>query len=337
MQLELRNITKHFPVRGMFGATKGVVRALEDINLSIPQGETVALVGESGSGKTTIAKMVLMLERPTSGSILWNGKDIAAMDRSGLHAYRREVQAVFQDPYSSLNPRMKVGSIVAEPIKAHRQLSGAALTKRVVEVLEIVGLPRNAATLYPHEFSGGQRQRIAIARALSLKPKTMVLDEPTSALDVSIRAQIVNLLLDIQKEFNLTYLLIAHDLALVEHFATQIGVIYLGKVVESGTTEAVFSRPMHPYTQTLLAAVPRADPDYEVPESLAIGEIGSAMNLPTGCRFNPRCPHAADVCRTVAPPFKEPEPGHFALCHFAGQIAPPAVLGVPHRQPEQRF
>lgn len=323
MQLELKNLTKHFLV-GSYFSGRATVRALEDVSFGVGRGETFALVGESGSGKTTVAKLVLMVEKPTAGDILWEGKSLSAMDSSTLHGYRRQVQAVFQDPHSSLNPRMRVGAIVAEPVKAHRLLSGAQLRKRITEVLEIVGLPPSAADLYPHEFSGGQRQRIAIARALAVKPKMLVLDEPTSALDVSIRAQIVNLLLDIQKEFGFTYLLIAHDLALVDHFATSVGVIYLGKLVESGPTADVFARPLHPYTQTLLAAVPRADPDYVLPEHLATGEIGSAMNPPPGCRFGPRCMHAQAICRRVGPPLLWPRSRQSALCHFAGTIEPPA-------------
>src|SRR5205807_3720365 len=232
MALELRNLTKHFAVRT--DRRRGLVRAVNDVSLIIPDGQTIALVGESGCGKTTIAKLVLMLEQPTAGAVLFEGRSLAAMSRHEIKNYRRNVQAVFQDPYASLNPRLKVAKIIAEPILAHDRVDRASLRKRVLELLDIVGLPATAADLYPHEFSGGQRQRIAIARALALRPKIIILDEPISALDVSIRAQILNLLMDIQKQFGLTYLLIAHDLALVEHLSTQVAVIYLGSVVESG-------------------------------------------------------------------------------------------------------
>jgi oligopeptide/dipeptide ABC transporter ATP-binding protein len=306
--LELAGVTKHYRTR------QGIVRAVEGVSFSVPPQRTMALVGESGCGKTTIAKMILQLERPTAGAIRFEGQDIAAMDRAQLKAYRSQVMAVFQDPYSSLNPRLRVGPIIAEPILAHARPSRAELDRRVGEVLDIVGLPASAARLYPHEFSGGQRQRIAIARALALRPRLMVLDEPVSALDVSIRAQVLNLLQDIQAEFGLTYLIIAHDLALVEHFSSEVAVIYLGRVAETGPTEAVFARPQHPYTRALLAAVPLPDPDHVLSEAAAQGEIASALNPPGGCRFHPRCPHAMDVCRTTVPPLAG-DP-HASACHL---------------------
>jgi len=293
--LELDGITRHYRTR------HGVVRAVEGISLSVRPRSTMALVGESGCGKTTIVKMILGLERPDAGAIRFEGTDVGAMNSAGLRAYRRAVMAVFQDPYASLNPRLRVGTIIAEPILAHERPSRVNLTKRIEEMLDIVGLPATAARLYPHEFSGGQRQRIAIARALALQPRLMVLDEPVSALDVSIRAQILNLLQDIQDAFGLTYLIIAHDLALVEHFCSDIAVIYLGRVAEAGPTAEVFAKPRHPYTQALLAAVPLPDPDHVLSEAAAAGEIASALNPPVGCRFHPRCPHAMDICRTTAP------------------------------------
>jgi oligopeptide/dipeptide ABC transporter ATP-binding protein len=315
--LEIRNLTKRFAVRG-----GGIVRAVENVSFSIGRGETFALVGESGCGKTTVTKLVLGLEKPTSGEILFHGADLAKASSTALHAYRREAQAVFQDPYSSLNPRLRVHTIIAEPLMAHGIGDRTSQRQRVAEVLDVVGLPKTAADLYPHEFSGGQRQRIAIARALALKPSFMVLDEPISALDVSIRAQILNLLADIQDEFGLTYLIVAHDLALVEHFSSSVGVVYLGSMTELGPTEAVFSRPMHPYTKALLASVPRPDPDHRPPVGIIHGEIGSAMAPPPGCRFNPRCPHAIDICRTTSPVDRALAPNQIVACHLAETLQP---------------
>jgi len=306
--LELDGVTKHYRTK------RGVVRAVEGVSFAVQPRTTMALVGESGCGKTTIAKMILQLEKPTGGAIRFEGNDTAAMDAAALKSYRRQLMAVFQDPYSSLNPRLRVGTIIAEPILAHENPGRAAVARRVEEVLDVVGMPATAARLYPHEFSGGQRQRIAIARALALQPRMMVLDEPVSALDVSIRAQVLNLLADIQQEFGLTYLIIAHDLALVEHFSTDVAVIYLGRVAESGPTEEVFATPRHPYTQALLAAVPQPDPDHVLSETAAAGEIASALDPPSGCRFHPRCPHVMEVCRSTVP---EPLGGaHAASCHL---------------------
>lgn len=297
MLLEVQDLKKHFPVRG-----GGVVRAVDGVSFAVDAGQTFSLVGESGCGKTTIAKLLLLLEKPSGGAIRFDGQDVLALDRKGVQGYRRQVQAVFQDPSSSLNPRLKVRMLLAEPLLAHG-LGGdrAALQRRLLDLLEIVGLPPGALELYPHEFSGGQRQRIAVARALALQPRLIVLDEPTSALDVSIRAQIVNLLADIQRSFGLAYVVIAHDLALVEHFSSAVGVMYLGAMAESGPSEAVFGAPRHPYTQALLGSAPRPDPDHQPTEGLIVGEIGSALAPPSGCRFHPRCPHAMPVCAQQAP------------------------------------
>jgi len=323
--LTLDGVTKHYDL-----GRRGLVRAVENVSLAVPAGETVALVGESGCGKTTIAKLVLLLERPTGGTIAFEGQDITALRGAGLRAYRRQVQAVFQDPYASLNPRLRIGSIIAEPILAHERPGRAALRRRVEEVLEVVGLPPTAARLYPHEFSGGQRQRIAIARALALRPRLLVLDEPVSALDVSIRAQVLNLLLDIQREFGLTYLLIAHDLALVEHVSSRVAVVYLGGVAESGPTEQVFAAPAHPYTRALLAAVPQPDPDHKLPEAPALGEAASALDPPAGCRFHPRCPHAMPVCKVAAPPaLAAGGDGHSAACHLLAAQPAAATPRIP--------
>jgi oligopeptide/dipeptide ABC transporter ATP-binding protein len=318
--LEIRNLTKRFPVRG--GA---VVRAVENVSFSIGRGETFALVGESGCGKTTVTKLVLGLEKPTSGEILFHGADLAKASSSTMHAYRRQAQAVFQDPYSSLNPRLRVQTIIAEPLMAHGIGDRFSQRARVAEVLDVVGLPKTAADLYPHEFSGGQRQRIAIARALALKPSFMVLDEPISALDVSIRAQILNLLADIQDQFGLTYLIVAHDLALVEHFSSSVGVMYLGSMAELGSTDAVFSAPLHPYTKALLASVPRPDPDHCAPVGVIKGEIGSAMAPPPGCKFHPRCPFAIDICRITPPVDRLLAPDQIVTCHLAESIPKSSV------------
>ena len=308
--LRLEGLTKHFAGR------HGTVRAVQDVDLSLEPGGSLGLVGESGCGKTTLTRLVLRLERPSAGRILFDGTDVAALSGHGLKHFRRQVGAVFQDPYASLNPRLRVGTIVAEPILAHERPGAAALRDRVRTVLGTVGLPPDAANLYPHEFSGGQRQRIAIARALALRPRLLVLDEPVSALDISIRAQVLNLLADIRDEFALSYLTVAHDLGLVEHFSSTVAVIYLGRVVESGPTAEVFASPAHPYTQALLAAVPHPDPDRPLIAAVDETQAASAMAIPPGCAFHPRCPHAMPVCRTVLPHARPAGPAHAAACHL---------------------
>jgi oligopeptide/dipeptide ABC transporter ATP-binding protein len=324
--LEVRDLKKHFPVGGGLFAERGLVRAVDGVSFGVEAGRTYALVGESGCGKTTVAKLVLLLERPTAGEIVYRGRTVSDLSGRALAFFRREVQAVFQDPFSSLNPRLRVGGIISEPIRAHERPGRAEIARRVEEALDVVGLPKDAGALYPHEFSGGQRQRIAIARALAMRPKLLVLDEPTSALDVSIRAQILNLLSDIQDEFGIAYLVIAHDLALVEHFSHITGVMYLGALVEQGPTEAVFGAPGHPYTQALMASAPRPDPDHRPQPDVILGEIGSAMHPPPGCRFHPRCPHAFAPCDRIDP---EPTPtaeGAWARCHLLTARAEPAPL-----------
>jgi len=327
MLLEVDDLRKAYPVRG--GQS---VRAVDGVSFAVDAGQTFALVGESGCGKTTIARLLLLLERPTGGSIRFGGEDVLRYDRRGVLAYRRQVQAVFQDPSASLNPRMKVRMLLAEPLLAHGLAGGRdALRRRLLELLDIVGLPANALDLYPHEFSGGQRQRIAVARALALQPKLIVLDEPTSALDVSIRAQIINLLADIQRSFGIAYLVIAHDLALVEHFSTAVGVMYLGAMAETGPSEAVFGAPRHPYTRALLGSAPRPDPDHQPVEGLITGEIGSALHPPSGCRFHPRCPQAMPVCAQAMPPTTQLAPGappHAAACHLVSTGFPATRAGA---------
>ena len=313
--LEVRDLKKHFRVGGGLLQSGGTVKAVDGVSFTVGEGETFALVGESGCGKTTIAKLVLMLERPTSGSILFDGEDLTSLGSAGVKAYRRQVQTVFQDPYASLNPRLRVRTIIAEPILAHGRPDRAQLRKRVEEVLDVVGLPKTAADLFPHEFSGGQRQRVAIARALALNPRCIARRADLGARRVD-RAQVLNLLADIQERFRLTYLIIAHDLALVEHFSTRVGVMYLGNMVEAGPTSEVFAHPRHPYTRALLASVPRPDPDHRPPADAIRGEIASAMAPPSGCKFHPRCLHAMPVCNTEFPAWRNLGATHAAACHL---------------------
>jgi oligopeptide/dipeptide ABC transporter ATP-binding protein len=286
------------------------------VSVQVGEGETLGIVGESGSGKTTLAKLLLLLERPTSGSLLFDGQPIESFGHDDLLRYRRAVQAVFQDPYSSLNPRMRVAHIVAEPLPRDNGLSRAAVRDRVTEVLQLVGLRRDSATLYPHEFSGGQRQRIAIARALVTYPKFIVLDEPVSALDVSIRAQILNLLKGLQEKLGLAYIMISHDLAAARYLATRLAVMYAGRLVETGACDAVYTEPLHPYTQALLSAALPLHPSAERKRIVLTGEVPNPMNPPTGCRFHPRCPHVMPRCGTVEPEFNEVRPDRFTACHL---------------------
>jgi len=317
--LEARNLTKHFPVRrGLFARETAVVRAVDDVSFAIEPGKTLGLVGESGCGKTTTAKLVLLLEQPTGGVIRFEGQDLQALDSGSLRDYRRSVQAVFQDPYASLNPRMRVESIIAEPLVTNEPLPSAEVRTRVLRLLEVVGLPERSAGLFPHEFSGGQRQRIAIARALALAPKLVVLDEPVSALDVSIRAQILNLLRDLQARLGLSYLFIAHDLAAVAHMSHTIAVMYLGKIVEVGDADAIAKTLKHPYTEALFSAALPSHPDERRKEIILAGEVPSPLAPPAGCRFHPRCPHAMARCSTEEPTLL-PETGRLVACHlYAG-------------------
>ena len=314
--LEAADLTKHFPVKGgIFGRSRGAVRAVDGISFVVEKGRTLGVVGESGCGKTTTAKLVLGLEEPTAGVLRFNGADLTSLDKEGRRRYRRGIQAVFQDPYASLNPRMRVGAIIMEPLITHERLDGAALRKRLESLLDLVGLPARAADLFPHEFSGGQRQRIAIARSLSLNPSLIVLDEPVSALDVSIRAQILNLLRELQSELGLSYLFIAHDLAAVAHMSHTIAVMYLGRIVELGDAATVANSSRHPYTRALFAAALPSHPDEKREEIVLAGEVPSPLNPPSGCHFHPRCPSVMERCRSEEPKVRTID-GIRVACHL---------------------
>ncbi len=309
--VQIQHLKKHFPAgRGQF------VHAVDDVSFNIHRGETLGLVGESGCGKTTVGRCLLRLIEPTSGAIKFDDQDLLALSKSEMRALRRRMQIVFQDPYSSLNPRMKVGDIIGEPLIVHGIGNKAERTDRIAELLKVVKLDPDYANRYPHQFSGGQRQRIGIARALALNPDFIVADEPVSALDVSVQAQVVNLLQDLQEQFGLTYLFISHGLAVVEHISTRVGVMYLGKIVELAPAAELYENPQHPYTQALLASIPLPDPEQTRDRArIALrGEVPTPLNPPSGCRFHTRCPHAMDQCKTNEPEFKEIAPGHFTAC-----------------------
>jgi peptide/nickel transport system ATP-binding protein len=313
--IEARDLSKHFRGRSGLFASAGVVRAVDSISFAIAPGQTLGVVGESGCGKTTTAKLVLGLEEPSSGDIRFEGRNLSTLDAAGRRHYRRSVQAVFQDPYASLNPRMRVGAIIAEPLVTNEQIATEAVRKRVLELLRLVGLSSASADLFPHEFSGGQRQRIAIARALALSPKLVVLDEPVSALDVSIRAQILNLLRDLQAQLGLAYLFIAHDLAAVAHMSHAIVVMYLGRIVEYGEAQALVRAPKHPYTRALFSAALPSRPDERGEEIVLSGEVPSPLNPPPGCHFHPRCQQALAECQRQAPALAPVDDRHVA-CHL---------------------
>jgi oligopeptide/dipeptide ABC transporter ATP-binding protein len=328
--LQVAHLTKHYPMSGgIFGRTRGSVHAVDDVSFAIGEGETLGLVGESGCGKSTIGKTVLRLIEPTAGTIEWQGLRIDQLDGSAMRAHRRHLQAVFQDPYASLNPRMRAEDIVAEPIRNFEKASATQIRERVVSLFERVGLRADQMPRYPYEFSGGQRQRLGIARALAPNPKLIVCDEPVSALDVSVQAQVINLLVDLQREFGLSYLFVAHDLAVVEHISHRVAVMYLGRLVETAATRALFQVPQHPYTEALLSAVPVPDPTVQRKRIILAGDVPSPVDLPTGCRFHTRCPYVFDRCRVEEPLLREVLPDHFAACHLREPLAVSARASDP--------
>ncbi|MEJ2096558.1 MAG: dipeptide ABC transporter ATP-binding protein [Deltaproteobacteria bacterium] len=321
--LEAKNIVKHFPIKGgVFLKEIAAVKAVDGVSLTIVEGETVGLVGESGCGKTTFGRAILRLEEPTSVDVFFEGQNILSYDKKRMQALREKMQIIFQDPFSSLNPRKTVSHIVGEPLLVQGVRSRRKREERVLELLSVVGLRKEHMRRYPHQFSGGQRQRIGVARALALNPKLVVCDEAVSALDVSIQAQVINLLKDLQDDFGLTYLFISHDLSVVEHVSDRVAVMYLGKIVEFAPSAALYRKPLHPYTQALLSAVPVPNPTRESKERIILkGDVPSPIDPPTGCSFHPRCLFAKDVCSKKEPQFREVEDKHFVACFFAGQLS----------------
>ncbi|NTU20868.1 dipeptide ABC transporter ATP-binding protein [Brevibacillus sp. HB1.2] len=315
--LIVKNLKKYYPITGgVLGGEVGVVKAVDDVSFTVKSGETLGLVGESGCGKSTTGRSLLRLIEPTSGEITFDGTNVMSLSTDAMRKMRRDMQIVFQDPFASLNPRHNIEKILEEPLIVHGLGSSAERKKRVQEMLEIVGLSSYHASRYPHQFSGGQRQRIGIARALMLKPKLIVADEPVSALDVSIQSQVLNLMQDLQREFGLTYLFIAHDLSVVRHISDRVGVMYLGRIVELTTSSQLYSNPLHPYTKALLSAVPSPDPDAVRERVILQGDVPSPAKPPSGCTFHTRCPHVTEECRTVRPEFMDAGDGHFVACHL---------------------
>ena len=320
--LSVKDLKKYFPIKkGLFASTVGHVKAVDGVSFDVARGEVLGLVGESGCGKTTTGRVILRLIEATAGQVLFEGKDVLALGKRDLRAIRREMQIVFQDPYSSLNPRLTVGSMIEEALAIHKLASGAKAKERVAELLTLVGLSPAHARRYPHEFSGGQRQRIGVARALAVDPKLIIADEPVSALDVSIQAQILNLLKDLKNDLGLTYIFIAHDLAVVEHISDRVAVMYLGRIVELAESRALYAGPRHPYTRALLSAIPVAEPSRVKERIVLAGDVPSPAKPPPGCPFHPRCFMAKERCKTDVPVLREIQPGHWSACHFAEEMA----------------
>lgn len=318
--LEVQNIKKHFPLPSkLFSKKNEVVKAVDGVSFTVNKGETLSIVGESGCGKSTTGRMIMKLLDLTEGKVIFEGQDITDMTDDEIRPLRKEFQMVFQDPYASLNPRLRVKEILEEPLIVHN-FEKEKRSQRVIELLEVVGLSKYHADRYPHEFSGGQRQRIGIARALAVDPKLIIADEPVSALDVSIQSQVLNLMKDLQEEFGLTYVFIAHDLSVVEHISDRVAVMYLGRLVELATRDELFGKPLHPYTKALLSAVPVPDPTVKRERIILKGDIPSPADPPTGCTFHTRCPFAQEECKIQVPEFRELEPGHFVACHFAKEL-----------------
>lgn len=323
--LEAKHVVKHFPIHGgLLSRVVGNVHAVDDVSFKVMPGQTLGLVGESGCGKSTLGRTLLKLIEPTSGEILFDGRDISGLSQKEMRPLRRDIQIIFQDPFASLNPRMSVGEILSEPFEIHGLYKNRKeRTERVHELLTEVGLQPSAASRYPHEFSGGQRQRIGIARALALKPRLIIADEPVSALDVSIQSQILNLMMDLKEKYNLSYIFIAHDLAVIEHISDHVAVMYLGKIVEYASSRSLYENPSHPYTQALIASIPVPEVNPNKEKIVLEGDVPSPINPPSGCRFHTRCPYAQDICKTKPPElshFGSADPGHLSACHFTGKL-----------------
>lgn len=319
--LKVDNLQKYFPIRsGMFARVTGAVKAVDDVSFEVFEGETLGIVGESGCGKSTTGRVLMRLHEPTGGKVEFDGVDMTSLSSEAMRKMRRDIQMVFQDPYASLNPRHTIEKILEEPLIVHGIGTPTERKKKVLEFLEIVGLSAYHAKRYPHQFSGGQRQRIGIARALMTNPKLIIADEPVSALDVSIQAQVLNLMKKLQEDLNLTYIFIAHDLGVVRHISDRVGVMYLGRMVELATSESLYDKPLHPYTQALLSAVPIPDPEFKSEEIVLMGDIPSASNPPSGCSFHTRCPYATDVCKQKTPVLQEVKPGHSVACHLVNEL-----------------